>query len=61
MKLDPDDLVVSSFETSDEAEAVPESVQSYPPMCPLYPTPHTRCFYCPPPTLNICPLTGGAE
>jgi hypothetical protein len=59
MKLDPDDLVVASFETSDEAVLVAESVPSYPPECPLYPTPHTRCFECPPPTLGICPITGG--
>ncbi|HST60072.1 MAG TPA: hypothetical protein VLK84_15305 [Longimicrobium sp.] len=60
MKLDPDDLVISSFETSDEALAVADSVASLPPACPLYPTPHTRCFECPEPTLGICPLTGAA-
>jgi hypothetical protein len=58
MKLNPDDLVVASFETSDAAVAVEESVASLPPACPLYPTPHTRCFECPPQTLNICPITG---
>jgi hypothetical protein len=58
MKLNPDDLVVASFETSDATLAVAESVPSLPPVCPLYPTPHTRCFECPPPTLGICPITG---
>jgi hypothetical protein len=59
MKLNPEALVVASFETSDAPVAVPASVDSFPPACPLYPTPHTRCFECPPPTLGICPITGG--
>jgi hypothetical protein len=54
MKLHPDDLVVASFQTSDEFLALPGTVDTLP---PLYPTPMTRCFYCPPPTLNICPIT----
>lgn len=59
MKLNPEDLVVASFETSAAAVAYADSVGSFPPECPLYPTPHTRCFECPPQTLNICPITGG--
>lgn len=58
MKLNGDDLVVVSFETSVEAAALPGSVDSFPPACPLYPTPHTRCFECPPHTLGVCPITG---
>ena len=59
MKLNPNDLVVASFHTDVEAAAVSGTVDSFPPACPLYPTPHTRCFECPPPTLGICPITGG--
>jgi hypothetical protein len=60
MKLDPEDLVVASFETVDEPVVRAGSVDSLPPACPLYPTPYTRCFECPPPTLGICPITGAA-
>lgn len=59
MKLNADDLVVASFETGGEGAALAGSVDSLPPACPLYPTPHTRCFECPPQTLGICPITGG--
>ena len=61
MKLNPDDLVVSSFDTANESFALQESVNSLPPACPLYPTPYTRCFECPPQTLNVCPVTGAGE
>lgn len=57
MKLDPEDLVVASFQTSVQAAALPGSVDSVPPACPLYPTPYTRCFECPPQTLDLCPIT----
>jgi hypothetical protein len=48
MKLNPDDLAVSSFETSDPA-AVAGPIGTY------EPTPMTYCYWCPPRTLN-CPI-----
>lgn len=59
MKLNPEELVVTSFQTGGQVAALAGTVPSVPPACPLYPTPHTRCFECPPQTLNICPITGG--
>ena len=59
MKLSPEDLVVASFETSPGHATLAGTVDTLPPACPLYPTPMTRCFECPPPTLGICPITGG--
>jgi hypothetical protein len=61
MKLNADDLVVVSFETAGDAAALATTVDTVPPACPLYPTPYTRCFECPPPTLGICPITGAGE
>lgn len=61
MKLKPEDLVIASFETSVEAAAAAGTVDSLPPACPLYPTPWTRCFECPPQTLGICPITTAGE
>ena len=58
MTLKPEELVVVAFETSVQAVALPGSVNSLPPACPLYPTPYTRCFECPPQTLGVCPITG---
>jgi hypothetical protein len=51
MKLDPEDLVVASFETSAEAIALPGTIGPYDP------TPMTRCYYCPPKTID-CPILG---
>lgn len=50
MKLNPDDLVVTSFETADLA--VEESLALATATCPLFPTPATRCFVCPPATAD---------
>lgn len=44
MKLNPDDLAVSSFETSDRVIAGPIGTYD--------PTAMTFCYYCPPQTLN---------
>lgn len=41
MKLNPEELVVVTFETSDEAAALPGTLG------PNHPTPATRCFDCP--------------
>jgi hypothetical protein len=41
MKLNPEELVVVTFETSDEAAALPGTIG------PNHPTPMTRCFDCP--------------
>jgi hypothetical protein len=51
MKLNPEELVVSSFETSQEAAALPVTIGPYDP------TPMTRCFWCPPPTIGTDPAT----
>lgn len=51
MKLNPDELVVSSFETSGaEAIAVPTTIGTT-----TDPTPMTRCYWCPPRTVD-CPI-----
>jgi hypothetical protein len=48
MKLNPDALVVTSFETGgDEDLLIPAGTQS-----PVCPTPNTACFVCDPPTCN---------
>jgi hypothetical protein len=48
MKLNPEELVVSSFDTAaPQAEADPALAT---PLCPLFPTPNTACFVCPAPT-----------
>lgn len=43
MKLNPDDLVVSSFETAENMDDIAGPGGTY------EPTPMTRCYYCPPP------------
>lgn len=48
MKLNPDDLVVASFETAEPAAEAQLAVAT--PLCPLFPTPNTACFVCPPAT-----------
>lgn len=47
MKLNPEELVVSTFETSDPAAAGP--------IGPYDPTPMTYCYWCPPRTIG-CPV-----
>ena len=48
MKLNPDELVVTSFDTATpEAES---QLALATPLCPLFPTPNTQCFVCPAPT-----------
>ena len=50
MKLNPEELVVSSFETGEaSAAAVPTTIGPYDP------TPMTYCYWCPARTLD-CPL-----
>lgn len=50
MKLNPDDLSVTSFDTSSaESEAVAGPIGTY------QPTPMTYCYYCPPRTFD-CPI-----
>lgn len=51
MKLNPEELVVSSFETADAAAALPVTIGPYDP------TPMTRCFWCPPQTIGTDPAT----
>jgi hypothetical protein len=48
MKLNPDDLVVTSFEPADSAVEAELALATA--TCPLFPTPATRCFICPPAT-----------
>ncbi|HEU4881875.1 MAG TPA: hypothetical protein VFT45_06515 [Longimicrobium sp.] len=48
MKLNPEELVVSSFQTS-EQEAIIGPGGTY------QPTPQTFCYYCPPKTFD-CPV-----
>ena len=49
MKLNPDELIVASFETSPSADAAAPTTISYDP------TPMTYCYWCPPKTLD-CPI-----
>lgn len=51
MKLNPEELVVTSFETSQDAAALPGTIGPY------EPTPMTRCYWCPPPTIATEPGT----
>ncbi|HLM69560.1 MAG TPA: hypothetical protein VK358_18605 [Longimicrobium sp.] len=46
MKLNPEELAVSSFETSDPAAEADVATLT----CTLFPTPNTACFVCPPAT-----------
>ena len=46
-KLNPDDLVVTSFETSDALDVSSAEIST--PQCP---TPATICFICPPLTAD---------
>lgn len=48
MKLNPDDLEVLSFDTSDAAADAELALATY--TCTAFPTPATRCFVCPPAT-----------
>jgi hypothetical protein len=48
MKLNPEELSVSSFETSDAAAEGELALAT--PTCTLFPTPNTACFVCPPAT-----------
>jgi hypothetical protein len=50
MKLNPDELVVASFDTTDPAAEAALALATY--TCPLFPTPATRCFICPPATAD---------
>jgi hypothetical protein len=45
MKLNPEDLVVASFETGDDDLLAAAGTQS-----PVCPTPGTQCFVCPAPS-----------
>lgn len=47
MKLNPDDLRVTSFDTS---HAQAELAQPTYTTCTIFPTPATQCFVCPAPT-----------
>lgn len=49
MKLNPEDLVVTSFQTG-EAEAIIAATTTI-----GDPTPMTRCYWCPPKTID-CPI-----
>lgn len=57
MKLNPEELVVSSFETAESPAAVSFD--------PFDPTPMTRCYWCPPQTIGTggfwCTATGTVE
>jgi hypothetical protein len=48
MRLDPASLVVTSFETAVPAPGVLHPLAT--PTCPIFPTPATQCFVCPPAT-----------
>lgn len=48
MKLNPDDLEVTSFDTTDAAAEAELVAATY--MFIALPTPATRCFICPPAT-----------
>ena len=51
MRLNPDELIVSSFQTAEAAESIVG------PIGPYDPTPMTRCYWCPPPTIGTEPGT----
>lgn len=46
MKLNPDDLSVTSFDTSASADAIGGPTGTY------QPTPMTYCYWCPPKTID---------
>ena len=48
MKLNPEELVVSSFQTADDSDPL-AAAGTQSPVCP---TPNTACFVCDPPTMN---------
>ena len=50
MKLNPEELVVASFETSE-----PDAVVAPGTIGPYDPTPMTYCYWCPPRTFD-CPI-----
>lgn len=49
MKLNPEHLVVTSFETTAARSAVDALAT---PTCTVFPTPATQCFICPPVTYD---------
>ena len=51
MKLNPDDLVVTSFATAEAAQGDDAAIST--PQCP---TPATICFICPPSKYTECEL-----
>lgn len=51
MKLNPDELVVSSFETAETVAEIEGPGGTYDP------TPMTRCYWCPPQTIGTEPGT----
>lgn len=54
MKLNPDDLSVTSFDTSASADAVAGPIGTY------QPTPMTYCYWCPPKTIDtLAPVDTG--
>jgi len=50
MKLNPEDLVVSTFQTSEQYAVAPDSDTTISPD----PTPMTQCYYCPYRTIGGC-------
>jgi hypothetical protein len=54
MKLNPEDLAVTSFQTS-ESDALAGPGGTY------NPTAMTFCYYCPPQTFNNCPIGTAPE
>jgi hypothetical protein len=49
MKLNPEELVVTSFDTAADAVKAPGTIGPY------EPTPMTYCYWCPPGTFD-CPI-----
>jgi hypothetical protein len=49
MKLNPEELVVSSFQTSEREAVIAPTTGTY------QPTPMTFCYWCPPKTVD-CPI-----
>jgi hypothetical protein len=52
-RLNPEDLVVTSFETSDASQSVAAAAVAEP-STPECPTPATMCFICPPSAYTEC-------
>ena len=48
MRLNPEELVVASFEPADPAVEADLGLSTR--TCPLFPTPATQCFVCPAPS-----------